>query len=189
MRRIVVLDSSSIGNWLEIEAQSDFDMFQLLRQVAYMALVPTEVQKELAMFATPGKWTRARIELLKELDTVDGFYQLCPVYDSLLVQELTAGPSSKVQAGEAEVVVQASEINTNWVVIDDRKCKVVLESRYPSLHHHSSIELIFLFEELGYVSNAADVLEILYKVAEPKKSMKLDTELSARKKVRAFLNA
>ncbi len=158
MKRIAVLDTSLISTWLKIQRQ--FDLFELLPNIAEYALVPQKVVEEIARHSPEGERPEGRQRFLDSITDAHGFYRLCTTIDAVILNEISTLP--KVDPGEAEALAQDSVVQADWILMDDKAS--ILEKVFPQVSFHNSIVILEIMNQAGLLPDAKNTFEALHSV-------------------------
>jgi hypothetical protein len=101
---------------------------------------------------------------LQELIRHNPFLKICDVnneYDVQLLYDHSRNPLAAIDRGEAEVIIQARELNISEVLIDDRKGRTV--ARQHSLNPRGVLGILKEFKRIGYIAEIRPLIEMIRK--------------------------
>lgn len=119
--------------------------------------------------------------MLEDIYSEGGFYKLCTSYDSVVLNEISL--LSKVDSGEAETVAQSLSLDSNWILIDAKKCLKELQPRYPHIRFHNSNVILQMLSEVALIPDTESAFQVLNRVYNFNDQQKED----ARNEAQAWL--
>jgi predicted nucleic acid-binding protein len=172
MEKVALLDTSTIVTWINLSKYTD--LFELLPNIAQYALIPQKVIEELQNYKAIGERQIFTQRFLDRISDENGFFRLCTALDAVVLEEISQLPH--VDNGEAETLAQNSIVQTDWVLIDDKRCIYPLSQTFPQVHLHNSIVIMAILAEtqlLPDVDKAFDNLNQVYNFTPRQKSQAL----------------
>jgi hypothetical protein len=161
MKPDIIIDNTALGYFSELNAilqkqgYSQFDIFRLIPMLFSVLHVPMKVKDEFAYKI--GDYPH-RAPILNRIESSDRILRLCQTFDQFTTALIQTDKPESIDAGEAEAIAQAYQIQVYWFLTDEKRCLEYVGIRFPMLRCITSLFVLAALDVHEYLTLPREVV-------------------------------